>query len=490
MTSKAFKNVQNLNGWTTVYEFGVVGDGVTNDTAAIQTALNSGEPLYFPPGTYLVGAELTAGAYAKIRGAGAGVTTIRKSSSGSGDILKIIGTSNKNDIEIEDISFDVNFKNAGIVVEYVTNFTVRRCRFNNMRVWGLSVGVQNGADTQIRNTGIVVEDCWFDNGTETYEHLLVFNSQDVRISRCRFTTGASAIGIGIYQVSERVNVDACFFGGGINQGAYYSVSCNENTFTNCDFVGCISAIKGANESDNGAFGATVSKNLTVNTCRFINNTTGLQIGAVQNACVSDCLFQLTKEQALFIDNGNAPVAATPSNIAISDCMFIDNNVNAVPGSAGAAIFCQDISAALYMSVTGCTFQDTRGTPKQLRCLGFDGAITVNNVIVSSSRLSAYSGAESISLTGGASIGSNVRVLDCMNVSAALPAGISRVDETNTQSVNFRPGSGNPIWTSGTGTPEGAVTAPIGSLFTRTDGGAVTTFYVKESGSGNTGWVAK
>ena len=43
---------------------------------------------------------------------------------------------------------------------------------------------------------------------------------------------------------------------------------------------------------------------------------------------------------------------------------------------------------------------------------------------------------------------------------------------------------------GSGTPEGAVTAPVGTLFTRTDGGASTTLYVKESGTGNTGWVAK
>lgn len=51
-------------------------------------------------------------------------------------------------------------------------------------------------------------------------------------------------------------------------------------------------------------------------------------------------------------------------------------------------------------------------------------------------------------------------------------------------------SGGLIWRTGTGTPEGAVTAPVGSLFTRTDGGANTTLYVKESGVGNTGWVAK
>jgi hypothetical protein len=43
---------------------------------------------------------------------------------------------------------------------------------------------------------------------------------------------------------------------------------------------------------------------------------------------------------------------------------------------------------------------------------------------------------------------------------------------------------------GTGTPEAAVTAPVGAVYHRTDGGAGTSFYVKESGTGNTGWVAK
>lgn len=62
--------------------------------------------------------------------------------------------------------------------------------------------------------------------------------------------------------------------------------------------------------------------------------------------------------------------------------------------------------------------------------------------------------------------------------------------SDTFSRNFRPGAGTATWTSGTGTPEGAVTAVVGSLFTRTDGGAVTTLYVKETGAGNTGWVAK
>ena len=44
-------------------------------------------------------------------------------------------------------------------------------------------------------------------------------------------------------------------------------------------------------------------------------------------------------------------------------------------------------------------------------------------------------------------------------------------------------------TSGAGSPEGAITANIGSTYRRTDGGASTSLYVKESGTGNTGWVA-
>lgn len=43
---------------------------------------------------------------------------------------------------------------------------------------------------------------------------------------------------------------------------------------------------------------------------------------------------------------------------------------------------------------------------------------------------------------------------------------------------------------GSGSPEGVVTADIGSLYFRIDGGVSTTLYVKQSGTGNTGWGAK
>lgn len=52
------------------------------------------------------------------------------------------------------------------------------------------------------------------------------------------------------------------------------------------------------------------------------------------------------------------------------------------------------------------------------------------------------------------------------------------------------GSTNTVFDfAGTGSPEGVKTANPGSTFRRFDGGASTVLYVKESGAGNTGWVA-
>lgn len=43
--------------------------------------------------------------------------------------------------------------------------------------------------------------------------------------------------------------------------------------------------------------------------------------------------------------------------------------------------------------------------------------------------------------------------------------------------------------SGAGSPEGAVTASVGAMYSRSDGASATTLYVKTSGASNTGWEA-
>ncbi len=59
-------------------------------------------------------------------------------------------------------------------------------------------------------------------------------------------------------------------------------------------------------------------------------------------------------------------------------------------------------------------------------------------------------------------------------------------------LGFGPSNGNTVTfiKTGTGSPENVVTAGPGSIYLRNDGGAGTSLYVKQSGTGNTGWVGK
>jgi len=418
-------NVQaKLRESVSVKDFGAVGDGTTNDTAAIQAAINYGASanvsIFFPAATYLIQGTLTAGTLTVLYGEGIDKTILKKKSASTGHILDILGTTQKYDIEISNMTFDVNGIDSGIVAEYVTNFTVRNCKFKTMALWGVHVGVQNGADASIRNTRVILQNCIFETSSSTYEQFLVFNSQDVVVSGCSFKTGASAIGIGIYQNVERVTIENSYFS--INIGLYYSVSTNNINITDCDFNQCTSAIKGANQSDNGAFGASVAYNICVEGCRFRANTTGLQLGAVYNATIATSIFDNNKQQAIFIDDGNAPVANQSQSINIVDCVFQNNNFDNGASINNPAILFSAVGGAMYATISNCSFWDNQATRTQLYPISFVGAFTWTNIIVSECRLSAYLGGLSIGLSGG-TLGANVRMLDCLDVSATVAAGV-------------------------------------------------------------------
>lgn len=90
------------------------------------------------------------------------------------------------------------------------------------------------------------------------------------------------------------------------------------------------------------------------------------------------------------------------------------------------------------------------------------------------------------LTGNAGVGFK-------NEATGTPLVASRGNVASTtagSATNFDQDISGAKVFSGTGTPEGNVEAPVGSIFRRTDGGAATSFYVKESTTGKTGWVAK
>lgn len=72
---------------------------------------------------------------------------------------------------------------------------------------------------------------------------------------------------------------------------------------------------------------------------------------------------------------------------------------------------------------------------------------------------------------------------------AFDNGISGHGWRDTYTNSVRTGTGTTLETSGIGTPEGVITAVVGSMFRRIDGAAGTRLYWKNTGTGNTGWVA-
>lgn len=74
-----------------------------------------------------------------------------------------------------------------------------------------------------------------------------------------------------------------------------------------------------------------------------------------------------------------------------------------------------------------------------------------------------------------------KITQVLTVLGSLTTGIVTLDQIVT--------SGGPSLNTGVGSPEGVVSSPVGSLYLRQDGSTSSSIYVKETGSGNTGWVA-
>lgn len=176
---------------TSVKSFGAVGDGLTDDTAAIQKAFDvAGQSLFFPSGTYLITQPIvfkptTTG---WIAGAGANTTRIKNISDDSvmwcqslagyviqGLTFESSGQSQPNFISEKITSqntfttfYDCCF-NGGLYGLSIANFLnngnceqimIARCRFDSC-YQGLSVGYAN-------SLGVLVRDCDFQDNSIAY----------------------------------------------------------------------------------------------------------------------------------------------------------------------------------------------------------------------------------------------------------------------------------------------------------------------------------
>ena len=120
-----------------VKDFGAIGDGVADDTAAIQAAIINAASIFFPAGTYRVTGALTAGAK-RIYGETQSLSVLKLDHSGVG--LNFVNTDIYG-LTISNIAIEGNGSSTAIVIESTTEVT-SHAHFDSVRIYNHAYGIR------------------------------------------------------------------------------------------------------------------------------------------------------------------------------------------------------------------------------------------------------------------------------------------------------------------------------------------------------------
>ena len=529
--------------FTNVKDFGAVGDGTTDDTAAIQAAIDSlplnpagdgilsplgyanGGTIYIPRGRYKVSSTLTLRRGVRITGEGRESSQLISYTADS--VLKYLDSGRyiQDEIVVENLSIwqhasVTSTSGAAIEVSFgsvsppSTNLVCR-----NLIINGGYRGVLLGAGIWSSMDNCNVSNC-VTNGVE------VQLTNGVQSAPTTSTTFKNCYSSGCGLAGFRIN------------GASYTslVGCasdSNGTYgyyleggSACSLYAC-----GAEEN---TLGGAYLKNTTgaVINLNVIHTTSGVKHGVTLEACNRTTLLGGVY-QAVTVTGYGIHVVTNSGAITAIGAAFIGNYTSAVCDSASKFLdltadkglvggpnnnwaigtdAVPDTNATFQVGGTASSNVGLKANPTfasspvgtnmgvQVEAQTANTAVTYallhgvqvkNPVKGAASTITRTSGVAIAEQTQGATANANLYV----DAGGAIPIGNWSIYSASTRDSLFlgpiRVGSSTgPKWSSGAGTPEGAVTAPVGSIFSRTDGGAATSMYVKESGTGNTGWVGK
>ena len=539
------------NASTTVSGATVYHDDTAAINAGMAAAIASGKPLYFPPGKYLVG-QITGGTNSLvIKGAGMR-KSILKSRAASNAVLEVTSSSFHSilieNLGIEGAGISSGANNHGIYVHNngglvftvtIRNVEVRECG-------GKGIWLLENFSTLL--DGISISDCG-GNGIEmegdnsgALLNCYVHNMAAGKIGY-RIYSGSPTL-IGCNGVDTSSNADWGVFGKSTADGddvdAYARVimiGCNVEDFTR-DGVRCkagsyISHLSGT--SFWAAAGHTTARAIKLD---YVDTDT---VGLLDAGCRFALKSGASWANGSPIHANNTPFVMMGNRV--SGGKYFDTSLNS---GAGLLVDLPYLSTArntttnkgsVYINslAAGALDSDLVPTITNFRNLG-SATYTLKEIHVG----------DKIALAAGATkiLGANVELANGANPILKLTAGavvarlqalddsymqigtdtnhdiVFRTNNTDRWMVDangtFRPVTDNArdigynggrvkdlhiagkVYNNvaqtvfvmvGTGSPEGVVTASPGAEYRRTDGGVGTTLYIKESGTGNTGWVA-
>jgi len=205
---------QTLDDHVSVKAFGAVGDNSTDDSAAIQRALDelysdtdqddtrARRVLFFPAGVYRVNTAITVPPFAHIVGEGTDKSVIRNSGNNAvivteddeGQTYGSIGGSSATtptQIQIENMTFRNTVAYGGVSIDNATHVYFNNCKFQGSFASGgsdasNSKGVTVRSTTALPCSNIVFDQCQFTKFARLVD--LSFDVTNMKFTNCDFTT--------------------------------------------------------------------------------------------------------------------------------------------------------------------------------------------------------------------------------------------------------------------------------------------------------------
>ena len=423
-------------------DFGAVGDGVTLDDTAFAAMLASGKKNFrLNDGkNYLLSSSLSLSNYTGFLGAGIGRTTI---------------TVNANVVPIKVLGSHC----------IVGGFTLVKGGANT------KAGIQNG-DASTKCDRTVLRDIYVSGGTGSASDGI--NCINGNLGSMYNVHGNSNTGWGC-RFSRTVGVND-------NHGWHIDASCNWNGNT----AGGFTFEAGTSVSD-----GTAPKSHTGRINAQSNTGRGVYVGTSKNDLV-------VYSESNGSDNCYLDQYASGSRIHMVEGTVV-GNLGGVAGSIDGTMVSYANHNANYRAGFKSKVEVSGGVGKGFRVAGDDGTAGYVEIEKKAAR--------DFRITGSGSGGvwntyfdhsSGTGIQHAVNFGGGLFPMLGASYDIGSSSLVWKDayltrvllGSANRSISSGSGSPEGVLTASPGAIYINTDGGTKTSMYVKESGTGNTGWVGK